>query len=90
MGVTDEGNIIPIEGGRTNDGIWVKHTFGRPWWQAPLPKKWHRCKAWSIIIMPDASVERCACGGIRIDHRMWVERNQRRHPMVIRSDRTVH
>jgi hypothetical protein len=51
---------------------------GVPWWEAPIPRRWHRCKpqtkGWS-----GRMVFRCACGASAVDDtRHWFDRNQRR------------
>jgi hypothetical protein len=50
------------------------------WYNAPLPRRWHRCRPHNTGIVSGRLVERCACGGIRLGGppRPWLERNQRR------------
>jgi hypothetical protein len=55
------------------------------WWhEAPLPRRWHKCSAWSKGFIRSLgsfgfTVERCACGGTRLDgHNPWTTRNSRR------------
>jgi hypothetical protein len=60
-----------------------RHVDGVPWYEAPLPRRFHRCR-------PQTSgraghfdfVDRCACGAIRWNARYWLERNSR-----LRTDR---
>lgn len=59
---------------------WIEHLDGIPWYKAPIPRRWHRCKpqtkGWLRYF---TRVQRCACGGIRMDgHHGWAERNSRR------------
>jgi hypothetical protein len=67
----------------------LMHRNGIPWWEAPLPRRLHRCTPWTtgsleqltILTIParTAVVSRCACGAVRVagDHR-WQQRNERR------------
>ena len=50
------------------------------WWhQAPIPRRWHKCEAWSSGPVRGREVERCACGSIRLDRRdPWIAKNSRR------------
>jgi len=51
------------------------------WWEHPIPHRWHRCKAVQVGWVGEQGltlVERCACGAIRWDERVWLERNSRR------------
>lgn len=59
--------------------ISVVHHEGVEWHQAPVPRRWHRCLPRTIAIHGGRMIERCACGGIRIDGwGPWAERNSRR------------
>lgn len=54
-------------------------TGGDRWWQAPLPRRWHRCRAWTMGRVDGALIMRCACGGFRFaSERFWMDRNSRR------------
>lgn len=60
-------------------GFRLEHWDGIPWHEAPLPRRWHRCKAWTRgCVSIFTYVERCACGSIRLDRLVWIEKNQRR------------
>jgi hypothetical protein len=51
------------------------------WWNAPLPRRWHRCRPHQTGALGDGTpVDRCACGGIRLGGppHPWLERNSRR------------
>jgi hypothetical protein len=49
------------------------------WYDAPLPRRRHRCHpVQSGHISTGAFYERCACGGIRRNGGLWLERNSRR------------
>ncbi len=53
------------------EGIWYH--------EAPLPRRLHFCKAWTTGYENYLSIiERCACGAIRYDRSIWVNRNERR------------
>lgn len=54
------------------------HVDGIPWYEAPLPRRWHWCKAHTSGLVNDAVIDRCACGAIRMDGSLWMERNSRR------------
>ena len=50
-----------------------------PWWDAPVPRRWHRCRvqttgATERLVL----VDRCACGAIRLDSHYWMNRNSRK------------
>lgn len=41
----------------------TEHRDGIPWDQAPLPRRFHWCRAWTVGYSPALGrVERCACG----------------------------
>ncbi len=53
------------------------HLDGKPWNRVKRPWVLHRCwaQSWGSI-GPFAMVERCPCGGVRIDHHgPWLNRN---------------
>jgi hypothetical protein len=55
----------------------------RAWIDAPLPRRFHRCKAVTTGFISGGVVERCACGAIRVQPPGmtmggWSERNSRR------------
>jgi len=61
-----------------DDDTAVHHLDGVRWWEAPLPRRWHRCRAqtrgrWGH----DTSVRRCACGAIDLGLG-WGQKNARR------------
>jgi hypothetical protein len=57
----------------------VVHVDGIPWYEAPLPWRWHLCKAQTYgSTRIFFSVERCACGAIRLNKRYWVDKNSRK------------
>jgi hypothetical protein len=58
----------------------MTHVDGVAWHEAPLPRRWHRCKPQTSGRLSGGSlIERCACGAVRYDgHGVWIERNQRR------------
>ena len=51
---------------------------GVSWSDAPVPPRWHRCKAQTQGLLPTGWVYRCACGAISSDARWWSQRNSRR------------
>lgn len=48
------------------------------WYEAPLPRRWHRCWAQTADASFSPSVRRCPCGGVSLDYGRWVGRNSRR------------
>lgn len=58
----------------------VSHVGGVPWHEAPLPGLWHSCRPQSSGRFGSIDmVERCACGGARIDGKGdWLDKNSRR------------
>lgn len=67
-------------GYRSDDGtVELEHLDGVPWWEASVPRRWHRCRVQSRghISLSDY-VERCACGAIRRGgDRPWLNKNER-------------
>jgi hypothetical protein len=58
----------------------IKHVGGVTWYDAPKPRRWHRCKVQTSGWIGFDLVERCACGAIRRNGRGgWFERNSRTH-----------
>lgn len=48
------------------------------WYEAKMPRHWHRCYAHTSGVVGFKMVERCACGAIRYDGSHWMEKNARR------------
>lgn len=66
--------------GTADDGrIPITHHNDLPWNFLPPPRRWHRCQAQSRgSCGPFRLVERCPCGGTRLDGRgRWLYRNRR-------------
>jgi len=57
---------------------------GVNWFDAPLPRRWHRCRAQSRGNL-GGHVYRCACGAISPDGKYWLERNSRRAARIAES-----
>lgn len=60
----------------------IDNKGGVPWWEAPIPRRWHRCSAQSTLQLSDSStVARCACGATSItfpgEKPFWLDRNSR-------------
>jgi len=65
--------------GEDGDSLLARAIVSVPWFDYPLPRRWHRCRAvQSGCIGSGALYERCACGGIRRNGGAWLERNSRR------------
>lgn len=64
--------MSPTLGVENKDGIW--------WHQAPLPRRWHRCKPWTSGEMFFEHFDRCACGSLRKGGpgNPWSRKNTRR------------
>lgn len=60
--------------------IW--HTDGIQWWEAKIPRRWHKCKPQTQGWLGLDFIERCACGAIGRTgpggRHIWMERNARR------------
>jgi hypothetical protein len=63
----------------------LHHAGGVPWWEAPLPRRWHRCWA-QTVGFADGYICRCACGAVSHGGGRWAGRNARRK--LARSWRT--
>lgn len=54
------------------------HFHGIPWWDAPKPRRFHRCRPQTEGCMNYFTViQRCACGAISIDGQRWMNRNSK-------------
>lgn len=64
------------------DEVEHKHRDGTPWYDAPIPPRWHKCRVQTTGWVGFTCVLRCACGAISEyrghDHYVWDERNSRR------------
>lgn len=54
------------------------HVDGVPWWEAEVPAVRHRCRPQSHGWRGVTRVRRCACGAVRINDGVWINRNARR------------
>lgn len=48
------------------------------WFQAPIPRRWHRCRPQTTGCVGLTLYERCPCGAGRLNGGPWLERNSRR------------
>jgi len=68
-----------VDGGEVPFGGHVEHRGGVQWWQAPPPRRRHRCRAQTRGTVAGLDIERCRCGATRLEGDWpWFERNQRR------------
>ncbi|MEO3856219.1 hypothetical protein [Acrocarpospora sp. B8E8] len=51
----------------------ARHRDDIAWYDATLPRRWHRCRAWSS----HAGISRCACGATNYGSG-WFGKNERR------------
>lgn len=56
----------------------TEHVNGVRWHEAPLPRRWHRCRTQTSGWVGLTRVERCACGALSRNGGRWLERNSRR------------
>lgn len=77
-------NFLGAATGRTEPPM-VDHKGGISWHEAPIPGRWHRCRAQTQGSVDGAVwTERCACGATRRSPGLlgsrgpWIERNSRR------------
>lgn len=55
--------------------VGILHKNDIPWYKAPLPRRFHRCKTWTSGV----GIRRCACGAMKVyPYPDWIERNSRR------------
>ncbi len=60
------------------DGIYYAENLGGvEWADAPIPRRWHRCRAQSRAYFNTGYIERCACGAYRQNLTFWLDRNSR-------------
>lgn len=57
---------------------YVQHKDGIWWFEAPLPRRWHKCKTHTIALLGTGLVRRCRCGAISWNGGMWIEKNAER------------
>ena len=60
-----------------SDDTVVEHLAGVSWSKAPLPRRWHRCRAQTRGRTNSTPVRRCACGAIDLGLG-WDRKNARR------------
>lgn len=60
------------------DWVSLLNKDGVSWAEAPKPFFIHRCKTQTTGWIGFMQVQRCACGGSKIDDGPWIERNSRR------------
>lgn len=58
---------------------WMEDLDGVSWHEAPLPRRWHRCRAQTRGFIFNSYIERCACGATWLLDGRWIEKNSRRH-----------
>ena len=58
----------------------MKHKDGIPYWKAPIPRRFHFCRAQTVGKLGDQWIWRCACGALRSPKRFkfWINKNDRR------------
>lgn len=45
---------------------WMSNRDGVFFLDAPMPRKWHRCKIQTTARTRNGTIHRCACGGMRV------------------------
>lgn len=72
-------HLVASGNGTETDGPDVRHRGGVWWHEAPLPRRWHRCRPQTVgWVNLFTWVERCACGAIKVDNGVWHNKNQTR------------
>lgn len=61
------GEYIPDPTMPLNPLITMEHLNGVPWEEAPRPRRFHRHWAQTRGVADLRMIERCPCGGLRID-----------------------
>jgi hypothetical protein len=66
----------PGTGGYSGVGPYMCHLDGVSVQDAPIPGRFHRCwpQTWSLVGL-SRFVDRCPCGGVRVNGGRWMERN---------------
>ena len=68
---------------------YVQHKDGIWWFDAPLPRRWHKCKTHTIALLGTGLIRRCRCGAISWNGGMWIEKNsERNNAKSGKADRT--
>jgi hypothetical protein len=71
-----------VSGPRALPGMssWADDVGGVNWYDAPVPRRWHKCKPQTKAFIAERGwyVERCACGAIRHERDGWLDRNTKR------------
>lgn len=53
----------------------IEHKNNVWWFDAPLPRQWHKCSVWTSSF----EVDRCACGALRrCGSQYWMYKNSRK------------
>lgn len=76
--VDADGFVLAYRSPDESTEVW--HLDGVAWADAPLPRRFHRCRPQTkgttgFFIR----VQRCACGAYRDNYLIWIRRNERRH-----------
>ena len=62
-----------------NGPDYIESAGGIDWCDAPLPRRFHRCRTQTRGWLRFSYVERCACGATRLrPGKFWIGRNERR------------
>lgn len=56
----------------------IDHRDGVAWYDAPIPRRWHRCFVQTDGWLGLTRVWRCPCGAVALNGGPWDERNSRR------------
>lgn len=65
---------------------WIEHLDGVEWWDAPVPRRRHRCRPQTRARVNGELIERCACGALAFDgDGFWIQRNSRARCRVSRD-----
>lgn len=57
----------------------IHHLGDVPWWEAPIPRRWHFCRVQTWGMIGITIYGRCACGALRTGVAgYWTEKNSRR------------
>lgn len=76
-----EAGFVPGYINREGQTTEIHNLDGVPWHEAPIPRRFHRCRPQTMGLIGFTWIARCACGALRYEDSPdspWLDRNARR------------